>query len=101
MNDISSISTDLGLIDSQAPRARNILSVQLGSLEYQKDLGIDLAFFLSEDYSFQNDSFKAYLIQVLSGFGINVSSVVETIDNLYSTYTFNLIPESGGSSLVN
>ncbi len=59
MTDIVSIGADIGLYDSQSPRAANILSVQLGALEYAPTLGIDLAYFLQEDFRFQNESFKS------------------------------------------
>ena len=81
---------DLGMFDTETCRAANILSVQLGALEYAQDLGIDLKYFLNPDFIFQNESFKAYLIEVLTNKGINVSSVVQTIENLFGVYTFNL-----------
>jgi hypothetical protein len=91
---------DLGLFDTQAPRAANILSVQLDALEYAPDLGIDLAFFLSEDFRFQNESFKAYLIEVLANRGINVASLVDEVENLFSQYTFNLAPDETSTGLI-
>ncbi len=81
---------DLGFFDTQTVRAANILSVQVGNLEYAQDLGIDLAYFLNEDFQFQNESFKAYLVQVLANKSINVSSVMETLENLFGVYTFNI-----------
>lgn len=91
---------DLGLFDTQTTRAGNILSVQIQSLEYAQDLGIDLAFFLANDFRFQNDSFKAYLIQVLANRGINVSSLVDTVENLFRQYTFNLSPDETSTGLI-
>lgn len=91
---------DLGVYDTQAPKAKNILSIQLGSLEYAPDFGIDLKYFLSEEFRFQNDSFKAYLIERLANSSINVSSVIDTVEALYRTYTFNIEPEDGGGGLV-
>jgi hypothetical protein len=100
MIDISSVSTDIGLLDTQTAKASNVLSVQLGSLQYAPTIGIDLAFFLSEDFAFQNESFKAYLIQVLAGHSINVASIPEVIDNLSKTYVVNLSPASNDKSMV-
>lgn len=91
---------DLGILNTQTPRAANILSVQLGTLEYAKDLGIDLKYFLSEDFKFENDSFKAYLVEVLANQGINVSSVTDVVHNLYNEFLFNLAPEENDSGLV-
>lgn len=102
MIDIISASDgqDLGVFDTQTSKAANILSVQLGALEYAQDLGIDLRYFLREDFRFQNASFRAYLIEVLANNGINVASVVETVENLYRQYTFELSPEETSTSLV-
>ncbi len=91
---------DLRMFDSQVPRAANILHTQLGSLEYEPLLGIDLAYFLDEKFSFQNESFKAYLVQVLANRGINVSSVEETIENLYTQLTISVKSDENSSSLV-
>ena len=84
---------DIGVLDTQTFRAANILSVQLGDLEYAPNIGIDLKYFLSEDFRFQNESFKNYLIEVLANNGINVASVMQTIDNLFVTLGFNLSAE--------
>lgn len=91
---------DLGIYDTETMRAANILSVQLRSLEYAKDLGIDLEYFLFEDFQFQNDSFKAYLVQVLANRGINVSSVTEILNTLYSQYTFNIASNENSTGLI-
>ncbi len=86
--------------DTQTERAANILSVQIGALEYAPDLGIDLRYFLSENIKFQNDSFKAYLIQVLATQGINVASMVETLESLASNYTINLSRQENSTGMV-
>lgn len=91
---------DIGLFNTQTTRAANILSVQLGTLEYAQDLGIDLRYFLSEDFRFQNDSFKAYLVETLASRGINVTQVVEQIDSLFSTLNFNLAPDENNSGFI-
>jgi hypothetical protein len=90
MTDIVSVGNDIGLFDTQTCRAANILSVQLKALEYAPNLGIDLKYFLDENFRFQNASFKAYLIEILANNSINVASVVDTIDKLFHTYSFNL-----------
>ena len=91
---------DLGTFDTQTTRAANILSVQEGKLVYAPDLGIDLKYFLSEDFRFQNESFRSYLIQKLAERSINVASVVEAVENLHQQYTFNLVPTESDSGLV-
>lgn len=100
MIDIVSEGTDIGLFATQTTRAKNILNVQLGSLEYAPDLGIDLEYFLSEDFRFQNESFKAYMVEVLANSGINVASIVDTVEALYTSYVFNLAPEETSTGLI-
>ncbi len=100
MTDIVSVDADLGLADTQVAKAGNILSIQVGDLEYATDLGIDLAFFLSPDFKFQNSSFKAYIIQRLAESGINVSTLTETIESLFTTYNINLSPDQSASGLI-
>lgn len=81
---------DLGLADSIAPKAGNICAVQLGTLEYALDFGVDLKYFLESDLQFQNASFKAYLVQRLTEQNVNVSSVVEVLETLLQRLTFNV-----------
>ena len=100
MIDIVSVDQDLGLFDTQITRAKNILSVQIGTLEYEPDLGIDLKYFLSEDFRFQNESFKSYLIQVLANYGINVAEVIDTVEALSEKYTFVIPPAEESGTLV-
>jgi len=100
MIDIVSIGDDLGFYDTQVERAANILGVQLGSLEYAPDLGIDLDYFLSEAFRFQNESFKSYLVQILATYGINVASVGDQVENLFRKYTFNITPEETSTALI-
>ena len=99
MIDITSgTENGLGVYDTNNFRAKNLLNVQLGSLEYAPQLGIDLNYFLSEEFEFQNESFRSYLVQVLATNGINVTSVNSEIANLVNNLTFNLEPteQSGG-----
>ena len=91
---------DLGVFDTDVSRAKNILSVQFGTLEYAQDLGIDLEFFLSPDFRFQNEAFRTYLIQVLARRNINVASVDESIQNLFTQLTFNLSTTETSTSLI-
>lgn len=93
-------SKGMGVAETQTQRAANILSVQLGALEYAKDMGIDLRYFLDENIKFQNDSFKAYLIQTLASWGINVASVTETLQALSTDYDFNLSPPESSTGMV-
>lgn len=91
---------DLGVQNTQVPRAANILSVQLGSLEYAQEIGIDLKYFLSQDFKFENESFRSYLIEVLANSGINVSKVTDLVNTLYNKFIFELAPEETDAGLV-
>lgn len=97
---VSAGDTGLGIYDTDTEKAGNVLSVQLGSLEYASQLGIDLKYFLSEDFSFQNESFQAYLVEVLASNGINVSRVTQTIMDLYEKYTLEVSATAAGTELI-
>lgn len=79
---------DLQIADSVVMKAANVLRVQIGSLEYAPDFGVDLKYFLETGFQIQNESFKAYLIQRLTENQINVSQCIETLEALFSKYTF-------------
>lgn len=91
---------DLGVLNTQTMRAKNILNVQVGSLEYAKDLGIDLKYFLSEDFKFENESFRAYLIEVLANRGVNTTEIQDVVFGLYNEFLINISPEENDSGLV-
>ncbi len=92
MKDIVSIQDglDLGVADSVVSKAANLIAVQLGTLEYAPTFGVDKKFFLESPLQFQNESFRAYLIQRLTENQINVASVTEVLSNLFETLTFQV-----------
>lgn len=101
MIDITSVTDgDLFVQNAQTSKAANVLQTQLGSLEYAPNFGIDLEFFLDEDLQFQNESFKAYLIQRLSEHHINVNQVVETVERFYRQFTFVVGETSRSGGLI-
>lgn len=79
---------DLRMFNAQTSKAANVLSVQLGSLEYEPTFGIDLEFFIQEDFQFQNESFKSYLVQRLSESHVNVNQVLDVLYGLFEKLTF-------------
>lgn len=97
---VSSDENGMETYNTQTERAANILSVQLGALEYEKTIGIDLRYFLSDELRFQNESFKAYIVQVLATKGINVANLVETIEDLASRFTINLTPDETSGGMI-
>lgn len=92
MKDIVSMTNgqDLGVGDTITPKAGNLVSTQIDSLEYAPEFGVDLKFFLSSDFQFQNDSFKAYLVDRLTQNQINVNEVIEVVEALQKKYTFKV-----------
>lgn len=91
---------DLRLSDTVAQKAGNVLSVQQGSLEYAPDFGSDLEFFLSENFEFQDESFKAYLVQRLAQHYIDVSSVSETLERFFKTFSFSVRASENSTGLI-
>lgn len=90
MLDIVSIEDgkDLGVADSAVLKAANVVSTQIGSLEYAPNFGSDLKYFLENPIEFQNESFKAYLTERLTYHQVSVSGVAEIIEMLNSRLTF-------------
>jgi len=84
------VGVDIGFQVTDVVRAGNIVSTQLGSIDYAPDFGVDLRYFLENPIQFQNESFRAYLVQRLSESQINVAEVIDTIEPLYEQYTFFL-----------
>lgn len=91
---------DLLMVNFQAPKAANILGIQLGSLEYAPTLGIDLAYFLQNGIRFQNESFQSYIVEVLANNQINVSTLTTVLSTFMADYTLNLSPEEITTGLV-
>lgn len=102
MIDIVSNETgkDIGLYDTQAPKAGNILSIQVGSLEYAQDLGIDLAYFLDEKLKYQNDSFVSYLVETLANRGVNVAEITKNNQTLFMDLILSVSPDETSTALV-
>jgi hypothetical protein len=97
---IGASATGLDVLSTDVNRAANILSVQLGALEYAPTLGIDLNFFLTSQFNFENESFQSYLVETLANAGINVSTVLEVVGNLSNQLIFSVQGEDQSSSLI-
>lgn len=97
---VNETTGELDTFDTQVNRAANILGVQLGSLEYAQDLGIDLEYFLSPEFKFEDASFQSYIVQVLASSGINVATIMATVQNLYQDLQINLTPEQQSTGLI-
>lgn len=104
MTDIFSIEEgkDLNIQDTIVPKAANLLSVQLGALEYAPEFGIDLDYFLNNPVAFQNDSFMAYLVQRMSENMIDVTSALSIIEKFMTRFDFsvNAVDENSEGFIV-
>lgn len=101
-NDIVDIMEfeDLVIRKTETPRAANVLSTQLGSLEYLPNFGIDLRYFLESEFRLQNASFKAYCVERLLSHQINVVNVLETVETLFTRYIFEIGESNSGTELI-
>lgn len=101
LKDIVSLTgSDLGVEQTEAPRAGNILSVQIGDLEYAPQMGIDLRYFLESEFRIQNESLKSYMVQRLLEQGINVVDVVEVVETVYGEATFGIGSSNSNGGFV-
>ncbi len=91
---------DLGIARTDVARAANVLSVQLGSLEYAPNFGIDLKFFLTSEFQFQNESFKAYCVERLLAHQVNVVNAIEVLRQLDKSLIFSVGDNTGGTELI-
>lgn len=62
--------------DTSLYKAKNVLSVQIGSLAYAPEFGIDYDLFFSDDYEIQNETFRSYAVSKLSENGVNVQEIL-------------------------
>lgn len=81
---------DLVVAPTDAARAANIVSTQLGYLEYANGFGVDLAYFLSSDYEFQLASFQAYLVNRLAESQVNVAQCLQSVESLMNRLKFDI-----------
>ncbi len=79
---------DLQLADSVVSKAGNVVSVQLGDLEYAPSFGVDLKYFIESNFQIQNSSFKSYLIERLTQHQINVAQCASQVERLFEKLTF-------------
>lgn len=100
MIDIVVLDSGVSKFDTEVQKATNILSIQLGALEYAPDFGVDLDYFLNGEFRLQNESFKSYLIQRLSSYGVNVSTLVDLVESLSHQYTFNLTAPESSTGMI-
>ena len=91
---------DLRVSDTLATKAANVLSIQIGDLEYAPNFGVDFKYFITSGFAIQNQSFKTYLIQTLAQNQVNVSNIVEVVERLYERLIFTVGDSSGTRGLL-
>lgn len=69
-------------------KAENILNIQINSLYYAQDLGIDLTRFINSDVEIQPETFRAYTVQELTRQGIQLQTVKTATNQFMSTITY-------------
>lgn len=81
-------------------KAKNILSIQENSLEYEPDLGIDLKRFLDPDIKIQNETFEAYSVQRLAAQGVNVVSLLTDKEAFREVFNYTVVEAETGGLIV-
>lgn len=81
-------------------KAKNILSIQENSLEYEQDLGIDLKRFLDPDIKIQNETFEAYSVQRLAAQGVNVVSLLTDKEAFREVFNYTVVEAETGGLIV-
>lgn len=89
--DISDVKNgDIVYVNSTAPRAKNLFDVQIDSLTYLADWGIDINYFLNPDYKIETEAFKNYLIERLAYWNLTLVLFTESFSDFIDTWTFTL-----------
>lgn len=81
---------DLRVADAVSPKAAAIVSVQVGSLEYAPNLGVDKRYFLQEGLEFPLASWKSHVVEQLTKQMVNVFAVRDLERLLDVTHTFEV-----------
>lgn len=81
-------------------KAKNILSIQENSIEYEPDLGIDLQRFLDPDIKIQNETFEAYSVQRLAAQGVNVVSLLTDKEAFREVFSYTVVEAETGGLIV-
>jgi hypothetical protein len=90
-------SQDLTFRDDQLRKGENILKVQLGSLYYAADFGIDLSFFITSAIQFQNETLRAYIIERLAANLLIASEFDTVIEDFISNLNIKISREDANA----
>ena len=91
---------DLEFMASELPRAENLIGVQLGSLVFQPDWGVDLQHFLNPNYEIQAECFESHLIQRIGFWGMNVIDFIPKQGKFIREMIFNFTNTKDSNSMM-
>lgn len=100
MIDVYIENGEFKISDTVVFKAKNILEIQEGSLDYQPDLGIDLKRFLDPDVKIQNETFEAYSLQRLGEQGINPVELIVNKDEVFRQYFNYKVVEASTEGMI-
>lgn len=86
---------DFTFPEGEVSRAQNLFDVQIGTLYFLPEWGIDLDYFLNPDFKVQSQSFEAYLLQRLGAWEFNVINMKKQTKEFTQNleFTFGKTPE--------
>jgi hypothetical protein len=81
---------DLKYIDSQIPKAQNLLNVVRYGRYYNRDFGINISQYVESSISFQNEVIRAHIVERLTFNGLGVSDYISVLDGFLDTHGIKL-----------
>lgn len=93
-------NADLRTAETDVYKAENLLMVQIRTLYYVQDFGIDLIRFINPGVEIQVETFKAYTIDRLIANGIKVFSVQSTLDKFIRNLTYTIAEPTEADNVI-
>lgn len=90
MKDVFIDNGEFKVSDTIVYKAKNILEIQEGSLQYE-DIGIDLKRFLDPNVKIQNSTFEAYSLQKLGEYGVNPIELVVNEETFKQVFNYKVV----------
>jgi hypothetical protein len=90
IDDFSGAGGDMSFRSDQLCKAANVLKVQIGKLYYFKSFGIDLAYFIESEISFQNEVLQAHIAEKLSSNYLVISQYSTLIDQFFNIHAIKI-----------
>lgn len=90
MMDVFIDNGEFKVSDTIVYKAKNILEIQEGSLQYE-NIGIDLKRFLDPSVQIQNSTFEAYSLQKLGEYGVNPIELVVNEETFKQVFNYKIV----------